>query len=398
MIFQAHKAKENYFLSQPHQPFFILGVINAIVFMLIFMLSYRGVVSLKIAVSVFHSYSLIFLVFTNFFIGFLFTTFPRFTQSETISKPFYTNLFYANAIGSILFLVATLISSMFTAIVMVALFVSQAFVILKLQTIYKKGHSVNKKDPFWILLSQYMGIVGQILFVGVVLGFVDEVLAVNFSFYLYLIFLTFSVAQRMIPFFSHSMEPKSDKFVSIIFLLFILKVICLVFETYTVVKIFEALLDVLVGFYLLREFLKWKIINSRAPAILWVLHLGLFWLPIAFFISGFTIFVELFLDINFYFLAIHIIALGFLTTVFIGFGTRVVLGHSGGVPHADNFAKNIFLFIQFVLLTRVFFSLNIGFGWSVNFLFDIAASGWLILFILWGSRYGKILLIDKNYR
>ncbi len=398
MIFKTKKTKENYFLSQPHQPFFVLGVINAIIFMLVFMLAYRGVVDLKIAVSIFHSYSLIFLVFSNFFIGFLFTTFSRFTQSETISKSFYTNLFYANAIGSILFLATVLISKEFTLFVMLMLLASQIFMVLKLQSIYQKGHSVNKKDPFWILVAQYMGVIGQTLFISVVFDFGSVDLAINFSFYLYLIFLTFSVAQRMIPFFSHSMEPKNDRFVSIIFLLFVFKIVCLVFETHLFVKIFEILLDAVIGFYMLREFLRWKILKLGVPAILWVLHLGLFWLPVAFLISSSTMLVELSFGANFYFLALHIVALGFLTTVFVGFGTRVVLGHSGEAPHADGFAKNIFLFIQFILVARVLFSLNIGFGWGANFIFDIALSAWLTLFLLWGGRYGKILLYGGTER
>lgn len=83
--------KNSYFLSQPHQPFFILGSLNAIVMMVLFALSYKGVLTLTTESVNFHAYSLIFLVFTNMFTGFLFTTFPRFCQSEVISKQYYSN-------------------------------------------------------------------------------------------------------------------------------------------------------------------------------------------------------------------------------------------------------------------------------------------------------------------
>ncbi len=43
MIFKTQIKKENYFLSQPYQPFFILGIVNVFVMMLIFALSYKGV-------------------------------------------------------------------------------------------------------------------------------------------------------------------------------------------------------------------------------------------------------------------------------------------------------------------------------------------------------------------
>ena len=89
MTFKTDKQKQNYFLSQPHQPFFILGITNAIIMMLIFALSYKGVLTLNITSLNFHVYTLIFSVFTNVFTGFLFTTFPRFCQSEVITKDYY---------------------------------------------------------------------------------------------------------------------------------------------------------------------------------------------------------------------------------------------------------------------------------------------------------------------
>ncbi len=392
MIFTKQMKKESYFLSQPHQPFFILGVINAIVFMLIFMLAYKGVVSLKMPVPLFHSYSLIFLVFTNFFIGFLFTTFPRFNQSETVAKVFYTRLFYASVIGTMLFLISVFISEIFVTLAILYNFFVFAFVVFQLQMIYKKGHSVNTKDSFWILSALYFGAFGQILFLAVTLGVGVGNFAVDVSFYLYLIFLTFSVAQRMIPFFSHSMEPKNSRFVAFVFLFFILKITFSFFENFYLAKILEASLDALIGVYMLREFLRWKLVKPNTPAILWVLHLGLFWLPVAFILSSVSLFVEFMYGLDFYFLGIHLVALGFLTTVFIGFGTRVVLGHSGLSPHADNFAKNIFLFVQFILILRTVFSLNVALNWGMGFIFDISISAWLVLFLLWGYRYGKILI------
>ena len=86
--------KENYFLSQPHQAFFILGITNAIVMMLIFALSFKGVFSLQISTLSFHSYSIIYTVFLNVFTGFLFTTFPKFAQYKPIEKEKYIKIFH----------------------------------------------------------------------------------------------------------------------------------------------------------------------------------------------------------------------------------------------------------------------------------------------------------------
>jgi len=382
------QTKENYFLSQPHQPFFLLGVLNAVVVMLLFALSYKGILSLEIDIKTFHVYSLVFLVFTNVFTGFLFTTFPRFNQTQVIEKKYYTNIFYANLLGSSIFLLGSFFSHNVAIGGMLITFITQTFIVLKLRDIYNSGAAPDKTDSFWILNANYFGLLGNALFILSI--FVPATLnaAINISFYLYLIFLAFSVGQRMIPFFSHSFVEKNANFVKIVFTLFIAKILFSSLE----LKSIEIVIDLLLGVYLLKEFLRWELRPFESPAILWVLHLALFWLPTAFLLSAFSLIGEMFLNTSFYFLNIHLLAIGFLTTVLIGFGTRVTLGHSGQPPHGDKFATSIFIYIQAVVIMRALFSLNIGFGWGLDFFFDISFTLWLVLFLVWGGRYGKVLL------
>ena len=385
--------KQNYFLSQPHQPFFLLGIVNAIIMMLIFALNYKGILNLQIDMANFHVYSLVFIVFTNVFTGFLFTTFPRFTQSQVISKTYYSNVFYYSLLGAALFLIGAFINHFVLLAGMIVLFFAQLFIVLKLQNIYMDGTSPDKKDAFWILTAQYFGLLGNILFIGIELNNYLDLdinllnLAVNISFYMYLIFLAFGVAQRMIPFFSHSFAPKNENFVKIIFVLFIAKSI---FSTLNF-TIAEIITDLLLGVYMLLEIRRWDLHPFNSPAILWVLHLALFWLPAAFLLSALSLTTELLVGTSMYFLNIHLLAIGFLTTVLIGFGTRVTLGHSGQPPHADKLASTIFWFVQVVVFLRALFSINVAFGWNLNFLFDISFTAWLLLFLIWAARYGKVL-------
>jgi uncharacterized protein involved in response to NO len=382
------QTKQNYFLSQPHQPFFLLGVVNAIIMMLIFALSYKGILSLAIDIKTFHVYSLTFLLFMNVFTGFLFTTFPRFNQSDVISKKYYVNTFLISSLGSVLFVTGSFISTELTVLGMLVTFVAQLLIVLKLHTIYKSGQAPDKKDSFWILNANYFGLFGNVFFMLSL--YVPETLnaAINISFYLYIIFLAFSVGQRMIPFFSHSFAQKNENFVKIIFTLFLAKALLSSLE----ILYAEILIDLILGVYMLIEFKRWELKPFESPAILWVLHLALFWLPTAFLLSAISLIAEIFLDTSFYFLNTHLLAIGFLTTVLIGFGTRVTLGHSGQPPHGDKLATIIFIFIQVVVIGRALFSLNVAFGWGLDFLFDISFTLWLILFIVWGLRYGKVLV------
>ena len=388
----------NYFLSQPHQPFFILGIVNAIVMMLIFALSYKAILPLYIETLNFHVYSLVYVVFSNVFSGFLFTTFPRFCQSEVISKKFYSSVFYYTFAGSLLFLIGSLTSQVLTLFGMVVLFLAQVFIVLKLQEIYLAGQAGDKKDAFWILSANYFGLLGHILFlevelnryIGLDINLVN--VAINISFYLYLIFLAFSVGQRMIPFFSHSFAAKNENFVKIIFVLFVFKSIFASID----LKGAELIVDLLLGVYTLYEFRRWELPIFSSPAILWVLHLALFWLPTAFILSALSLTMEIVFDTSFSFLNIHLLAIGFLTTLLIGFGTRVTLGHSGQPPHADKLASSIFWFIQVVVIMRALYSINIAFGWGLDFLFDISFTLWLLLFIVWAARYGRVLVFGTK--
>jgi len=390
------QTKQNYFLSQPHQPFFILGVANAIIMMLLFALAYKGIFALSIDTTTFHVYTLAYLLFNNVFTGFLFTTFPRFNQTEVIQKSYYTNIFYANLLGSLLFIIGAFSNSLLVSVAMLLLFIAQAFIVYKLQTIFNNGRSPDKTDSLWILVANYFGLAGHLLFfIAVLFGLYELVpTAINITFYLYLVFLAFSVGQRMIPFFSHSWAEKNPNFIKIVFVLFLLKSI---FSSADI-KIAELLIDIVLALYMLREFLRWDLHPFQSPSILWVLHLALFWLPTAFGLSAISLAAALFLDTSFYFLNIHLLAIGFLTTVLIGFGTRVTLGHAGMPPQADRFATGIFIFIQVVVLLRSLFSINVAFGWGLNFLFDISFTAWLLLFLLWGGRYAKILIFGKKIR
>ena len=386
------QTNKNYFLSQPHQPFFLLGIVNAILVILLFALNYKGVISLEIESKTFHVYTLVYLVFTNLFTGFLFTTFPRFNQTEVIKQSYYIKIFYLNTAGSLLFLLGSFISQTLLSAAMILLLFSQLLIVGKLHQIYKKGVSPDKRDSFWILTASYIGLIAHLLFMGVPYFPAVEKIAISSAFYLYLIFLAFSVGQRMIPFFSHSFAQKNEKFVATIFILFIAKVVF-----YSSAFVYgEIAIDILLAIYLAKEFLRWELHPLQSPPILWVLHLALLWLPVAFLLSAITLSAALILESSFYFLATHLLAIGFLTTLLIGFGTRVTLGHSGQPPLGDRVATKIFLFVQLVVVARTLFSINIAFGWGANFLFDISFALWLLLFLWWGGRYAKVLLFGSK--
>lgn len=390
-----HVQKENYFLSQPHQPFFLAGIVWAVVGMLVFMTSYKlllkGESHTFLTPSDFHAYSLVYIVFTHFFIGFLYTTFSRFCQSEPVKKPYYLRTFFLYQAGTAMVVLGLFLSQTLMLWGMGLLLLGQLVFLYMIQRIFISAQAPIKDDPFWILLSLYVGTVAHALFILATL-FEWQHLALPFAFNLYLVFLTFSVAQRMVPFFSHSSVSKHPRFVLLVFAGLLVKSLASVLGA----ALFEASISLLLGGYILLEVLRWKLSFSRSPNILKILHLALYWMPIALVIGALVQFGEYFMELSFLFVGTHLLALGFLTTIIIGFGTRVTLGHSGQPPHADRITLQIFYLTQLVVAARLLYSLVYGFDLGASWLFDLSLSLWLLLFIFWGWKFAPVLIYGKQ--
>jgi uncharacterized protein involved in response to NO len=393
--FQDPKSKENYFLSQPHQPFFIAGIFWTIVTMIVFGVAYKlllkGDMILHITPSTFHAYSLIFIVITQFFIGFLYTTFPKFCQTEVVSKPYYLRTFALFQVGALLFIIGAFLHHTLLLVAMGLLFIEMFTFYYKLYTIYQISKAPLKEDQYWILMALSIGLTTH-FFAILEVGFNLSVISYPIAFSLYVTFLTFSVAQRMVPFFSHSMQPKQKHLLPIVFLALVVQLASDLGE----IPYLSSTISLLLGTFLLREFISWKLNFRPAPAILKILHVALFWLPIGLILGAVSTLMQTLLESDFLFAQTHLIALGFIITMLIGFGTRVTLGHSGRPPHADSTTMKIFYLTQAVVLGRLILSIGFGINPHLFFLFDISLTLWIGLFIFWAIKFAPLLIIKKS--
>ena len=381
-----------YFFSQPHQPFFVLAFINAIVTMLIFMLSYQGMIHMAISPSSFHAYGFTYLLFTPAFFGFLFTTFPRFASTPVIEKPIYMRVFSFYYMGSTLFLLGSIFSPFLSAVGMIVLFIGHTLGYLILKNIYRTTTMEDKHDIFWIglamgagLVAHFFFIIGQ-LFLPSMIGFSTEI-----STYLYLFFLAFSVAQRMVPFFSHCMVEKNTTLLKQVFLLLIVHIFIEGLQSNT-----SFFIDILIAYLIGKELLRWKLPFPNPNPLLMVLHVALFWVPVAFILSGVTNLISWLTSVSFLALDIHTITLGFVFTILLGFGTRVTLGHSGNQMSADKVTTFLLAWTQVVVLLRILTSFGAAFGLNFMIPFDITATAWLIMFIAWALRFFAVLIQGKK--
>jgi len=378
---------KGYFLSQPHQPFFTVGILNAIIMMLLFLLSYKGVFTLRIDTLSFHAYSFIFGVFTPFFLGFLLTTFPRFSQTPALEQKLYLRVLYPLLAGIVLFTFGAYTSIMIVILGAILILGAQAFTAYIFYTIYKISPIKDKHDQFWILTAWVEGIAASVLFIATFMDIIPmNSFIAGVAVYLYLMLMALSVGQRMIPFFSHVMVEKNRALLKTMFILFNLKIIFDLFD-FKIGFIFL----LIAGALLAKEVLRWKLPFKGSDPILWILHLAIFWLPTALILGGFSELAGLIFEKSFLSLAIHLVVLGFLTTIMIGFTTRVTLGHSGNQMRIDTFTKVLFYLTQIIVYFRALYSFS-----GSNILFDITATLWMALFTAWALKYLPVLIKGKK--
>ncbi len=374
------------FFAQPHRPFFVLGLFDAVVMMGIFAAGWSGYAALPDPIR-FHAASMLYGVFTPFFLGFLLTTYPRFSAQPPIVPRRYLRVWILLVGAASGFLFVPLWHAAFVT----ALGFSAAALVLALRIfaeIYIRTPVRPRHDLYAILLALGTGLAGAIAFLLAEMPFLGsrrELFAVygaQIGFYGYAVFLAAVVAFRMIPFFAgRGMVSKSPAFRTVVYLVLIAH--ALMGGEW---ERWRLLPDFVLAVWFVRELIRIALPVSRDPMI-WGLELGIYWLPTAFLLGGVIDLLRLWGGDGWRHLGLHLLALGFLTTTLAAFGTRVAMGHGGRPIRADRIVAAIFVSVQAVVALRTVYSLHPESLW-----FQAAALGWIALFLLWGLRIGPLLL------
>ncbi|MBD3792710.1 MAG: NnrS family protein [Campylobacterales bacterium] len=383
--------QNHFFFSQPHQPFFLLAFFNAFISMFLFMLMFKGVIQGEIASSYYHAYSLLFLLFTPAFVGFLMTTFPKFSQMEPIAKREYMVVFGLFVLGYAVLHIGLFFSYTMVTLGMALILLGQIEAGHILLRIYRLSKVENKEDQEWILVAMGVGIVAHLLFIVSIWLPSLYHFSIQVAIYLYLFLLTFTIAQRMVPFFSHIVVQKHRERFKVIVGLLVLHILLESIQPHS-----SFLVDLLIAHLTGRELMRWKLPFPNPNPLVWVLHIALFWIPVAFFLGAITNIMALASGVNFLAVDIHTLLLGFLVTILIGFGTRVTIGHSGNEMKADKWVMLLFYWTQVVVVMRLLTSIAVASGWAFFTFFDLSITVWLVLFGLWLSRFFGVLVFGKK--
>jgi len=384
--------------SQPHQPFFATAMLLFITFLSLIGATYANLIDLDISILTLHAYPMIHIIFIQFFLGFLFIVFPKFLMQESINKKIYKNRHFLFFIGAITYIVALFVGKRLEQIAIVLLLAASITSFLTLYKIYKKSKVPNRYDTKFILIAFGFGIISNLLFFISTFDFLYAVslqqFSINLGLYLFLFALIFTISQRMIPFFTSVKVQeykinKSKYILEISFILLGLKVISLSLNNH----IFSAIIDFALFIHFSYELLKWRLPALKVTAIMWILYLALFWIPMGLFLSLLESSTTLLnVNINFEYVPLHAIAIGYFITILIGFGTRIVLGHAGQTPTANKATIILFWAIQFIVLLRIFAGFSINTNFDYTFWITTSAFSLSLILILWSLKYLKVLL------
>jgi len=365
------------FIDQPHQLFFTSSIVFAFIVFLLTIFSLIGDTNIEFALL--HGFGLIFAVFTNAFMGFLITVIPRYTISYEIESKIYVPLWIGYQIG----LVFTLLNYLIVGklIVIISLFILASIFYYNI----KEGYfALNGKKESYLLA--FLLIIASL---GLALELVSGRSLNLLLFWSYIVSMVFIIAQKMVPsFYASSMREtpwqKPKYIIEISMLLFTLIGFSMQFELDILQKIASVLAF---GFF---SYIVFNLnIYKKSPPIVAILVIAFIW----FWIGMLSLMIESLFSLSIPFLfSLHVIALGFIFNLFIGFGSRVIMGHAKpprGI-FTDKLTIFIFVFTQFVILVR----LSSSFIPSNFMVLTLQISLYLLLFtlILWFYRYGRILL------
>jgi uncharacterized protein involved in response to NO len=344
-----------------------------------------------------HAFLMLFSVPPTFFLGFLFTTFPRWMNGPTVARAACiaaplgllasTLLWLAGAhagLGWRLVAVACAFAGLLTALV------ALLRVLLDAQQVV--AHAIVTSAAFGV------GIVSVAGFGYGVWAADDFALhfAVRAALWGFLLPVFFAVCHRMVPFFSQNAVPgyvawRPTWVLAAVVGLAWSRLLLGTAGTLDALPVVDAALFGLTAACAAR----WTTLRARGNALLWTLYAGFAWLPFAMLLqtirdASFTLVGEWALGRA----PIHALGMGYFGGLLVAMVTRVTLGHSGRALRMDGFTLACFLGLQAAAVARVASEVAVA-PVAIKWLLLGSAAAWLAACGVWAMRNAPIYLAPR---
>ncbi len=345
-----------------------------------------------------HSFLMLFTVLPTFFLGFLFTTYPRWMNGPPVPRVAYVAAPLLLTAGTACWLVGvhTTLALQLVAAALVTAGLATALVALLrvlLDAQQVVSHAIVTSTAFAI---------GVVCAAGFGYGLwtaSDFVLhfAVRGALWGFLLPVFFAVCHRMIPFFSQGVVVgyvpwrPTWLLVSVVGLAW-LRLLLGTAGALDSLLVVDAALFVLTALAAVR----WTSLRARGNPLLWTLYAGYAWLPVAMLLQSLR-------DASFLLTGewalgrapIHALSMGYFAGMLIAMVTRVTMGHSGRPLAMDRIAFGCFLGVQAAAVLRVASEIATAPA-AIQWLLLGSLAAWIAAFAVWGGRHAPIYLAPRS--
>lgn len=385
----------------PHRLMFFIGAGNVLLAMLwwaVWLVSTRwpGALTLTpppVPAGWLHAFVMQYLVLPSFIFGFLLTTFPRWMGLPSLSRWHYLPVGAGLMGGQLAILIGACgwDVGFFVGLLMALAGWTAGVAILGRQLWLEEGTTWHARSCFAALV---LGWIGLLAFLAFVLGaspmWVMASIKLGTVGLLLPVYVT--VAHRMFPFFAGNAVPGYRPWRPMAWL----AVMWALLGMHLAMELMHAypwlwLADVpLLGASAYALWRWWP--RGRMPGLLAVLFIGTAWLPITFALYSAQSLV--YATTGAFMLGrapAHALFIGFFGSLLVAMVTRVTQGHSGRALVMPPIAWFTFVAVQFVAAMRVAAELvPDAYAWHAA-----AAIGWLVAFLPWVLRLGRIYLSPR---
>jgi len=382
--------------SEPHRMYFSAALLFLLVPMVwwgaFLFQRFEVPVVVKVNPVAIHGFGLLYGVFPLVSFGFLFTAFPKWTQSTHEVRKCFHGPWWAMVGGFALYFGQLWIGEPWGSIGAFCMFIGLLWGWAHLLRLFIAGEGFERRQPAYVLGALFGGVLGSFSMLAFQLVPIDPLYnaALAFGVYLFWPLLLLSILFRMLPFFTENkIGPIGMKSLSQTLPLLTVGLILKTGGALTDTKELWVLSDSLLLGVTLWQFYQWKFFYPKKEALLWYLYGALAWLPLVF-VLGIAVGLDrLAGDFNTHLdlAGLHGLTVGLLACGAYAMLLRVTLGHSGMALKADGLSTFGYLLVQLAALMRVGIELGLNHVDGIVRMMWVPSALWLIAFGLLGLRY-----------
>ncbi len=383
--------KINVVLSAGFRVFFPLAVLSAIILLSYWVLLITGMAEFlpsRFSPASWHQHEMIFGTVVAVIIGFLYTAVPNWTGQPTPTGLKLAGLGLLWILGRVtVFFSAEL--PVWLPLIVDGIFLPLAILGI-VGALVKVGNKRNYFLPAVLMFFAALNITSHLA----VMGWIDfEVRQLFLAATLFIVFLMNVIGGRIIPSFTGNKYPAIKISTSAIFLplsvlsIFSLAVAFLVDAGNMVIGVIAAI----AGLVTLCRFLSWKGWKVAHDPLLFILHLGYFWIPVGFFLIAYGSLTDAAAPLSH---AMHAFTVGAVGSLTLGVMSRATLGHSGLLLDNEKTLTVMFVFINLAAVSRALLPLFT----DANYMGILHGAGilWILAYGLFLVRFLKIFFTPKK--